>query len=247
MISGRDITHLRLGRWLSPDWSAVPAPVPYANLNNPQTLNLYAMVSDNPETFADLDGHEAGDFSSSDAFFRYLMSQDFAKLKNEQRKKQQEQQKQHGPKKKQGVAAAQTYKTRDEAAKAAEKSALDATDKAGRKYEYGGWILKNKDGLYTYTIPITFNDSGHFFPDSENLPDGYKGVADYHTHHHIDSAEGSGFSVGDQDHAIFYGRVGYVADTYSRDMFRYTPLVTTWKPNEYCCGSIGDFVAHIPQ
>jgi len=45
------------GRWLSPDWSSTPAPVPYANLTNPQTLNLYAMVSDNPETFADLDGH----------------------------------------------------------------------------------------------------------------------------------------------------------------------------------------------
>ncbi|MFZ0464461.1 MAG: RHS repeat-associated core domain-containing protein, partial [Candidatus Acidiferrales bacterium] len=26
----------RLGRWLSADWSAVPAPVPYANLTNPQ-------------------------------------------------------------------------------------------------------------------------------------------------------------------------------------------------------------------
>ena len=47
----------RFGRWLSADWSAVPAPVPYANLTNPQTLNLYAMVSDSPETFADLDGH----------------------------------------------------------------------------------------------------------------------------------------------------------------------------------------------
>jgi RHS repeat-associated protein len=47
----------RMGRWLSADWSAVPMPVPYANLSNPQTLNLYAMVSDNPETFADLDGH----------------------------------------------------------------------------------------------------------------------------------------------------------------------------------------------
>ena len=46
-----------LGRWMSPDWSAIPAPVPYANLTNPQTLNLYAMTSDNPETFADLDGH----------------------------------------------------------------------------------------------------------------------------------------------------------------------------------------------
>jgi len=53
----------RLGRWLSADWSAVPAPVPYANLTNPQTLNLYAMVSDNPETFADLDGHTAASIS----------------------------------------------------------------------------------------------------------------------------------------------------------------------------------------
>jgi RHS repeat-associated protein len=49
----------RFGRWLSADWSNVPVPVPYANLTNPQTLNLYAMVSDDPETSADLDGHEA--------------------------------------------------------------------------------------------------------------------------------------------------------------------------------------------
>jgi RHS repeat-associated protein len=48
----------QFGRWISPDWSAIPAPVPYANLTNPQTLNLYAMVHDNPETFADLDGHD---------------------------------------------------------------------------------------------------------------------------------------------------------------------------------------------
>ena len=34
----------RFGRWLSADWSTVPVPVPYANLGNPQTLNLYAMV-----------------------------------------------------------------------------------------------------------------------------------------------------------------------------------------------------------
>jgi RHS repeat-associated protein len=47
----------RFGRWLSSDWSAVPAPVPYANLTNPQTLNLYSMVGDDPESFADLNGH----------------------------------------------------------------------------------------------------------------------------------------------------------------------------------------------
>ncbi len=46
-----------VGRWESPDWSSTPAPVPYANLTNPQTLNLYMMATDDPETFADLDGH----------------------------------------------------------------------------------------------------------------------------------------------------------------------------------------------
>jgi len=41
----------RFGRWLSADWSNVPVPVPYANLTNPQTLNLYSMVADDPESF----------------------------------------------------------------------------------------------------------------------------------------------------------------------------------------------------
>ncbi len=51
----------RFGRWLSADWSSVPVAVPYANLTNPQTLNLYSMVSDDPESFADLDGHQEAD------------------------------------------------------------------------------------------------------------------------------------------------------------------------------------------
>ena len=45
------------GRWMLPDWSAVPAPVPYADLGNPQTLNLYAYVGNNPITHTDVDGH----------------------------------------------------------------------------------------------------------------------------------------------------------------------------------------------
>src|SRR5665213_3158844 len=30
-----------MGRWLSPDWSAKEEPIPYAKLDDPQTLNLY--------------------------------------------------------------------------------------------------------------------------------------------------------------------------------------------------------------
>lgn len=50
----------RFGHMLTSDWSSTPVAVPYANLLNPQTLNLYAMVSDDPESFADLDGHASG-------------------------------------------------------------------------------------------------------------------------------------------------------------------------------------------
>ncbi len=59
----------RFGRWLSSDWSAVPVAVPYANLNNPQTLNLYSMVADDPESFADLDGHAGGGSLASSSGF----------------------------------------------------------------------------------------------------------------------------------------------------------------------------------
>jgi RHS repeat-associated protein len=46
-----------LGRFATPDWSAVPVPVPYADLGNPQSLNQYAYVGGNPASKADPDGH----------------------------------------------------------------------------------------------------------------------------------------------------------------------------------------------
>jgi RHS repeat-associated protein len=45
------------GRFLSPDWSAKEEPVPYAKLDNPQTLNLYSYVQNNPLIRVDADGH----------------------------------------------------------------------------------------------------------------------------------------------------------------------------------------------
>lgn len=46
-----------MGRWMSPDWSKTPAGVPYADLSNPQSLNLYEYVGNNPLSRPDLDGH----------------------------------------------------------------------------------------------------------------------------------------------------------------------------------------------
>jgi RHS repeat-associated protein len=49
-----------LGRWTSPDWSNAPEPVPYADLSNPQTLNQYTYVLNNPLAHVDDDGHCSG-------------------------------------------------------------------------------------------------------------------------------------------------------------------------------------------
>jgi RHS repeat-associated protein len=45
------------GRWMIPDWSAKPVPIPYADLSDPQSLNLYEYVHNNPLNKADRDGH----------------------------------------------------------------------------------------------------------------------------------------------------------------------------------------------
>ena len=46
-----------MGRFMSPDWSEEPDPVPYADVENPQTLNLYGYVTNNPLRLYDPTGH----------------------------------------------------------------------------------------------------------------------------------------------------------------------------------------------
>ncbi len=46
------------GRFTTPDWSVKPSPVPYAKLDDPQTLNLYSYVRNNPLSRVDPDGHD---------------------------------------------------------------------------------------------------------------------------------------------------------------------------------------------
>ena len=61
-----------LGRFMIPDWAGKPTAVPYANYGNPQSLNLYAYVENNPTTTGDPDGHsDAGTFCSAECRARY--------------------------------------------------------------------------------------------------------------------------------------------------------------------------------
>ncbi len=60
--SGLDYFYARyyssiLARFMTPDWAAAPTAVPYATFGDPQTLNLYAYVNNNPNTGIDMDGH----------------------------------------------------------------------------------------------------------------------------------------------------------------------------------------------
>jgi RHS repeat-associated protein len=49
-----------MGRFLSPDWAAKATPVPYAKMDDPQTLNLYGYLRNNPLGGVDADGHCGG-------------------------------------------------------------------------------------------------------------------------------------------------------------------------------------------
>jgi RHS repeat-associated protein len=61
--SGNDYFEARyfgssMGRFMSPDWSDEPDTIPYAEFENPQTLNLYSYARNNPMLYNDPDGHD---------------------------------------------------------------------------------------------------------------------------------------------------------------------------------------------
>jgi len=49
-----------VGRFMTPDWATSPVAVPYAEFGDPQSLNLYAYVRNNPLSRTDADGHVCG-------------------------------------------------------------------------------------------------------------------------------------------------------------------------------------------
>lgn len=50
-----------MGRWTTPDWSGRPMTIPYADFGDPQSLNLYLYVRNDPIGKADADGHIEND------------------------------------------------------------------------------------------------------------------------------------------------------------------------------------------
>ncbi|MGA8090249.1 MAG: RHS repeat-associated core domain-containing protein [Terracidiphilus sp.] len=59
-----------VGRFMSPDWSTVPVPIPFADITSPQSLNLYAYVWNNPLSRFDSDGHVVVDKGVNYVYYR---------------------------------------------------------------------------------------------------------------------------------------------------------------------------------
>jgi RHS repeat-associated protein len=79
-----------LGRFTTPDWSAKEEPVPYAQLDDPQSLNLYAYVRNNPLTRVDADGHLSEAEEAERRYEQYLQSERDNQTQKQQQKAQEQ-------------------------------------------------------------------------------------------------------------------------------------------------------------
>jgi|GEM_PF-1718712 len=71
-----------MGRFMSPDWSVNPISIPFARLDNPQTLNLYSYVGNNPLRYRDAFGHSADCNHDGDKSVVCLATTLWDKIKN---------------------------------------------------------------------------------------------------------------------------------------------------------------------
>lgn len=136
---------------------------------------------------------------------------------------------------------------------AAQKEALGLTRaalKEGHRVEYGGYLIENKkDGSLTYTKPIKGSE-GEFDFSNVKVPKGFSVVGEYHTHPHTTRDEAEGADAGDVNHLRYVAgtehvdRPGYVADTYSGNVYRYTQ----WEPIKslYDTRTFGTNIGNIP-
>ena len=168
-----------VGRFMSPDWAARPTAVPYAVLGDPQSLNLYTYVRNDPITRADADGHCA------------VLAADNESCASEART---ESERQGAPRARPNAhqqnsadfkVSKSTYKSATGAAVAALDAVIGQSQKTG--WEYGGRIVKLANGKYAYVLPTTDENSTTVNVDAgmkegTRIPAGTTDAGIYHTH-----------------------------------------------------------------
>jgi RHS repeat-associated protein len=214
----------QMGRFMTPDWSAKEDPVPYAKLGNPQSLNLYAYMDNNPLGGVDPDGHDGSGNPIWNAYNTFMADMQALLSRNAQDEQLLAQEDLAD-----SMAAWQAQQQNmDKVAMSAETAAIKPTResvKNGNYHEYGGLILeRDSDGHIISTKPIAGQERT-VDVDSIHVPKGYTVVGEYHTHPHATADEGKGPSPADiyrlrtPERA---SRVGYVVDSYSGAVYRYT-------------------------
>ncbi|WP_263377299.1 DUF4329 domain-containing protein [Granulicella paludicola] len=165
-----------MGRWMSPDWAAKAEPVPYAKLGDPQSLNLYQYVGNNPLSRADADGHDFWDKLVNLAHGNgWHDTAAPAPAPTPAPKPPTPQQvKGAGPT---VIAPGPKYNSADAAGKTA-VNGINPTS-VQQNTEYAGRVYQNADGTYG-TTPPNRGDTASSQPGA--VPDGTANAGMYHTH-----------------------------------------------------------------
>jgi RHS repeat-associated protein len=181
-----------MGRWTSP----APSGLYMADPANPQQLNLYAYVGNNPLGFTDSLGPSTDCGGGGDPSVVCMATTAWDWLKNAFAGSGDNQNPSgtsnpgagSGPEpdfNQSPGASPMRFPNVQAAGINAARQALGLTsqkDANGYKYEWGGRLLKDKNGQYTFTNPVTFHDSTHFWTSHVMVPFGYRKAGSYHTH-----------------------------------------------------------------
>jgi RHS repeat-associated protein len=227
-----------MGRFLSPD----PSALYMADPENPQTLNLYAYVGNNPLRYTDPLGLSKDCGGGGDPSVVCMVTTAWDWLKNAFGGGNsdpgpspsapggggpgQEPDNNLTP-----PASPLRFQNRQAAGIAAARQAIGMTSQrdpnggcpAGCKYEWGGLVLKGSGG-YTFTNPVTFKDSGHFWSNHVMVPFGYRRVGSYHTHPGARvNPNGDGMSLNDAQSTIPTGMPEFMGEEMTGKVWKFDP------------------------
>ena len=204
-----------MGRWLSPDWSATVEPVPYAKLDDPQSLNLYGYVQNNPLTSVDAEGHDlsvlpdAYQSRAGAALWTFETGEQTSAVPTSSLGDSGSAQQQNDC----HCGTKHSFKTVNQAATAALNKIFPTAEK--QHIEYGGRIYRNANGTYSYTTVVTQHnatevdvDAGG--PEGSRIPAGTVNVGDYHTHETVPGYVQDRFSYGDAAGAVRMHERSYI-------------------------------------
>jgi len=233
-----------MGRWMSPD----PSGLYLADPENPQQLNLYAYVGNNPLRFTDPLGLSSDCGGGGDKSVVCLVTSAWDWLKNNLGGGGSNQnpsgQNPSAPGGGQGpepdfnlspTVNPMRFPTRDAAGTAAARQAIGPTsqpDANGNKFEWGGRILKDKNGQFGFTNPVTFHNSTSFWPSHVMVPFGYRKAGSYHTHPGIGPR---GMSMNDAGWSASQGLPEYMGEEMSGRVWKYDPSMGC---NAEPCGAV---------